>query len=108
MPFKSEAQRRKFYAMAREGKISQETVDRWEKETPKGAKLPERVGKMDKTAEFRSHQDAMVRAAGGDLDAVLAACNEELEKIAFLRGLVGFGKRLFTGGPAQRRFLVKG
>jgi hypothetical protein len=45
MPFKSEAQRRKFYAMAADGEISQATVDRWEDETPKGKKLPERVKK---------------------------------------------------------------
>lgn len=45
MPFKSKAQRRKFYAMADRGEISEATVDRWEDETPKGKKLPERVKK---------------------------------------------------------------
>ena len=45
MPFKSKAQRRKFYAMADKGEISDETVERWEDETPKGKKLPERVKK---------------------------------------------------------------
>jgi len=43
MPFKSKAQRRKFYAMADRGEISDATVERWEDETPKGKKLPERV-----------------------------------------------------------------
>ena len=43
MPFKSKAQRRKFYAMADRGEISEATVERWEDETPKGKKLPERV-----------------------------------------------------------------
>ena len=45
MPFKSKAQRRKFYAMADRGEISDATVDRWEDETPKNKKLPERVKK---------------------------------------------------------------
>jgi hypothetical protein len=45
MPFKSDAQRRKFYAMEDRGEISEDTVDRWEDETPKGKKLPERVKK---------------------------------------------------------------
>lgn len=45
MPFKSKAQRRKFYAMADRGEISDATVERWEDETPKGKKLPERVKK---------------------------------------------------------------
>ena len=46
MPFKSEAQRRKFGEMVKQGKISQEEFDKWNEETPKGA-LPERVGKQD-------------------------------------------------------------
>lgn len=43
MPFKSQAQRRKFYAMEDRGEISKSTVDEWEAATPKGKKLPERV-----------------------------------------------------------------
>lgn len=42
MPFKSEAQRKKFHAMERRGEISKKTVSKWEKETPKG-KLPKKV-----------------------------------------------------------------
>lgn len=42
MPFKSEAQRRKFYAMADRGEISQETLHHWEEAT-KGKHLPNRV-----------------------------------------------------------------
>lgn len=45
MPFKSEAQRRKFYAMASRGEISKETLKEWEHATPKGKKLPKRVKK---------------------------------------------------------------
>jgi hypothetical protein len=44
MPFKSEAQRRKFYAMANSGEISDKTVKRWEEHTT-DKKLPERVKK---------------------------------------------------------------
>jgi hypothetical protein len=43
MPFKSQAQRRKFYAMEDRGEISKKTLNKWEDETPKGKKLPERV-----------------------------------------------------------------
>jgi hypothetical protein len=39
MPFKSKAQRRKFYADPKLRKYA----DRFEKETPKGAKLPNHV-----------------------------------------------------------------
>ena len=42
MPFKSEAQRKKFHAMEKRGEMSKGTAKRWEKETPKG-KLPEKV-----------------------------------------------------------------
>lgn len=42
MPFKSQAQRRKFAALLVEGKISNETFEEWNRATG-GAKLPERV-----------------------------------------------------------------
>jgi hypothetical protein len=44
MPFKSQAQRRKFAQLLVEGKISNETYEEWNRETG-GAKLPERVGR---------------------------------------------------------------
>lgn len=47
MPFKSKAQRRKFYAMADKGEISKDTVKRWEKHT-KDKDLPERKEKKKK------------------------------------------------------------
>lgn len=43
-PFKSKAQRRKFYAMEKRGEISMKKVKEWEKETGK-KKLPEKVKK---------------------------------------------------------------
>jgi hypothetical protein len=42
MPFKSQAQRRKFAQLLVEGKISNETFEEWNRETGK-ARLPERV-----------------------------------------------------------------
>lgn len=47
-PFKSQAQRRKFYAMENRGEISPKTLHKWEGETP-DRKLPERV-KSEKAA----------------------------------------------------------
>ena len=42
MPFKSQAQRRKFAELLVEGKISNQTFEEWNRETG-AAKLPERV-----------------------------------------------------------------
>jgi hypothetical protein len=42
MPFKSQAQRRKFAQLLVEGKISPQTFEEWNRETG-SAKLPERV-----------------------------------------------------------------
>ena len=42
MPFKSQAQRRKFAELLVKGKISAETFEEWNRETG-GKKLPERV-----------------------------------------------------------------
>ncbi len=41
MPFKSEAQRRKFGSLVKQGKMSQQTFEEWNRETP--AKLPKRL-----------------------------------------------------------------
>ena len=43
MPFKSQAQRRKFAELLVKGEISNETFEEWNRETG-GKKLPERVG----------------------------------------------------------------
>jgi hypothetical protein len=50
MPFKSQAQRRKFAQLLVEGKISNETFEEWNRETG-GKKLPERV-----RAKSRAHK----------------------------------------------------
>ena len=44
MPFKSQAQRRKFAELLVKGKISNETFEEWNRETG-GRKLPERARK---------------------------------------------------------------
>lgn len=48
MPFKSLKQRAKFLQLVSEGKMSQETFDKWEKETVE-KKLPVRVKQVPKT-----------------------------------------------------------
>jgi hypothetical protein len=48
MPFKSQAQRRKFAELLVKGKISNETFEEWNRETG-GARLPERVKPKAKT-----------------------------------------------------------
>ena len=54
MPFKSQAQRRKFAQLLVEGKISNETYEEWNRETG-GKKLPERV--TPKTAGPEENED---------------------------------------------------
>jgi hypothetical protein len=52
MPFKSQAQRRKFAQLLVEGKISNQTFEEWNRETG-GKKLPERVGAKAKSRSGR-------------------------------------------------------
>lgn len=42
MPYKSDAQRRKFHAMLKQGEISKKTVEEFDEES-KGKKLPKRA-----------------------------------------------------------------
>lgn len=71
--FKSQAQRRKFHAMARRGEISRKTLGEWERETPKGKKLPERI-----------HRKSAA------LPAIAAGAARILPALG--RGLMGMGK----------------
>jgi hypothetical protein len=50
MPFKSQAQRRKFAELLVEGKISPETYEEWNRETGRKA-LPERVNRARKKSK---------------------------------------------------------
>ena len=52
MPFKSQAQRRKFAQLLVEGKISNETFEEWNRETG-SKKLPERVARKRKAGPKR-------------------------------------------------------
>jgi hypothetical protein len=52
MPFKSQAQRRKFAELLVEGKISNKTFEEWNRETG-GKKLPERVKKTPRKPRKR-------------------------------------------------------
>ena len=53
MPFKSQAQRRKFAQLLVEGKIKPETFEEWNRETG-GAHLPERVTPTAKTKKKKA------------------------------------------------------
>jgi hypothetical protein len=53
MPFKSQAQRRKFAQLLVEGKISPETYEEWNRETG-GKKLPERAGTRKTTSRKKT------------------------------------------------------
>ena len=59
MPFKSQAQRRKFAEMLVKGEISPETFEEWNRETG-SAKLPERVTprRPKKTAAVKKRKNA--------------------------------------------------
>jgi hypothetical protein len=53
MPFKSQAQRRKFAELLVKGEISPETFEEWNRETG-SKKLPERVAAKRKTKRTRA------------------------------------------------------
>lgn len=60
MPFKSQAQRRKFAQLLVEGKISNQTFEEWNRETG-GKKLPERVTASKKARSARRSRAAKKR-----------------------------------------------
>lgn len=61
MPFKSQAQRRKFAELLVKGEISPETFEEWNRET--GSKqLPERVGKKKRRSARTSKSRRKSRA----------------------------------------------
>jgi hypothetical protein len=63
MPFKSQAQRRKFAQLLVEGKISPETFEEWNRET--GArKLPERARSQKAKSTKATTKKKTTRAAG--------------------------------------------
>ena len=62
MPFKSQAQRRKFAQLLVDGKISNETFEEWNRETG-SKKLPERVGSESKKKATATRKTVKPRAA---------------------------------------------
>ena len=64
MPFKSQAQRRKFAQLLVEGKISNQTFEEWNRETG-GQKLPERVQPKAARKKASNKKAATKRAAPG-------------------------------------------
>jgi hypothetical protein len=64
MPFKSQAQRRKFAELLVAGKISNQTFEEWNRET--GAKhLPERVGRKARPAKKAAAKSGRSRRSTG-------------------------------------------
>jgi hypothetical protein len=61
MPFKSQAQRRKFAELLVKGEISPETFEEWNRETG-GKRLPERVGTTRGTGKAKK-RGAKMKAA---------------------------------------------
>ena len=61
MPFKSQAQRRKFAELLVKGEISGETFEEWNRETG-GRKLPERVAKPRRKTARASVASSRTRA----------------------------------------------
>jgi hypothetical protein len=61
MPFKSQAQRRKFAQLLVEGKISNQTFEEWNRETGHN-KLPERVGAKKTRASKKAQVSRRPRA----------------------------------------------
>ena len=62
MPFKSQAQRRKFAQLLVDGKISNETFEEWNRETGR-KKLPERIGTPGRAVSTKAKTPRKSRAA---------------------------------------------
>jgi len=69
--FKSQSQRRKFYAMAERGEISKAEVAKWEKETGK-KKLPEKVKKKSLGKTEKKGATSLAEAAAKAYEKVKA------------------------------------
>jgi hypothetical protein len=61
MPFKSQAQRRKFAQLLVEGKISPQTFEEWNRETG-GKKLPEHVQRAAKKSKVKKSKTRKSKA----------------------------------------------
>ena len=57
MPFKSQAQRRLFYAKGKSGEIPMETVHEWEEETKRKKSLPAKLEKKSSIGFLKSFEN---------------------------------------------------
>lgn len=100
-PFKSQAQRRKFYAMKSRGEISAKTVKKWEEHTPKG-KLPERVHR--KAAEEKEAFWGTVASVGSKVfKATAPVVSKALTPVKHVAKSMIFpttGMQMYGTGPA--------
>jgi len=93
MPFKSEAQRRLFWAKVHRGEIERGVAEEWEAATPKGKKLPEHVKSAEVAAVFEKMAMSPFYSAFADeitkisVDPALMIFAGELEKIAAETGM---------------------
>lgn len=79
MPFKSQAQRRKFAELLLKGEISNQTFEQWNRETG-SAKLPERVQPKArrKLAPKRNNAEVQAENEMNEAQAVTAASNGDV------------------------------
>lgn len=106
MPFQSQAQRRKFYAMASRGEISPKVVKEWEAHTPKDKKLPEHVEKKASAFTEGFEKEAFVgtilsgaRMIGKGLGMGVMRGGRGLQNV----GLPGVGRLIRQGGAAMAK-----
>lgn len=91
MPFKSEAQRRKFWAMVGRGEMKRSVAEEWEQATPKGKKLPERVK--------HAYIDGLLKAA-----VQLSKADEQKQMLQF----AGLGAAAYPAVEAARGIVQSG
>lgn len=63
MPFRSQSQRKLFYAKMHRGELSPETVKKWEEHTPKDTKLPEKVAGVRLSTAQQFHKKVLKNKA---------------------------------------------
>ena len=93
MPFKSESQRRLFYAKMNRGELSAKTIKHWEEHTSKEKKLPERVKQATLGELLPSFFDELER-----LEVKTAALNPALQSRLIEAGVGALGGGLLGGG----------
>lgn len=99
MPYKSEAQRRKFHALLAKGEISASTVKEWDRAS-KGKKLPERV----KKAMGQNPLEGLEGMDGVD-PAILAAMTAGLTGV---HGVMGATRALVGDRGGERKGMAEG